>query len=170
GLGVPNAILDKNIEIRFIEANFQITKPKQIIFVEGITDFNVIRNITKNDSEIFIIPLFGDVYQQTASFHVPYIQSYNDNYKLLVDNDNVGNNIIKWFLENTNIKNENIKKYSDFSQNSKNLEEAIINPWFKKNFNHKITTNKKINSIIFKEHNIDEYNEIYDFIYSNKIK
>ncbi len=167
GLGVPSGFLDKHIELRFLEANLQALKPEQVIFVEGIADFNVINNIIKKDKNVFIIPLFGAAYLKSAVYHVPYVESFNKNYKLIVDDDDTGNGIIKWFTKNTNIIEQNIKKYSDFYPHSKDLEESIIDPWFEKTEIEK-TPDKKVNSIIFSNKNKDEYPDVFDFIYSKK--
>ncbi len=149
----PNLLLDVNNEVRYLESlyyDFHIKKYSTAIFVEGITDYNVISNICPNS---FIVMLYGEQYSIIAAYHLPYLQTLSWEIKLLVDNDKIGNKIKSWFSKKTNIKEENIKTYYDFFGEN-NLEDSIINPWFKENKKSK-TDNKKVNSIIFKEENKD---------------
>lgn len=162
--GTPNLLIDKNDQLRYIESQFMPCKPNQIIFVEGISDYNVIKKFL-NDNTTFVIPLFGANYKITASFHLPYINYITDKIKLIIDNDAMGHEIAKWFKVETNILAENIKYYSDFSEGLNTLEEFILQPWIQKrnDLSDSWTNDKKINSIIFRENFAQEI-EVKNFV------
>ena len=162
----PNLLIDKNLEIRYIESITNISKVNKVVFVEGITDFFVLSSIC-NSNDIFWIPLFGGEYKKTLSYHMPYIMSNysNDKIKCIVDNDGQGKEIIDWLNNNSNIDFKNIKTYNDLFKKN-NLEDAILKPWFNEN-NLEITKNKKVNSLTFRKKykgNSNDYIELKKFI------
>lgn len=161
----PTLLLDKNSEIRYLESLWSLNESSNILFLEGISDYNVISNICP---KTFIIILFGDNFESVVSYHLPYINASNKKIKLLVDDDTTGTKIKNWFLMNTNIEKNDAMLYSNFFPGKNTLEDSILKPWFDKN-NLKMTENKKVDLLIFKNKNIDfeSYNELKKWVEEN---